>query len=261
MIDKKALTQKLNSLADTTSRFEDGARVIGEGDLALKAILNVIDETVLERKLTFQIGKAYVTVVAGGRRLQGVTKLSGDLDGALKVMGKVLSHDDAEVLESVAHVMNQFGERTGTLTLRTEVSDKIGGQTDAGVGITTLAEAWGVDMSSEPPTPLGQFIINCGASVNASLVIAQGEIVRAKGDKAIQDKLEGIANDQWSAFEDAHAKLRKQEQQEPTLVCLNTGLGDDTSIAVAKKDAEVSVFVFNSNKLGDVYSAWRKSAA
>ena len=262
MIDKKALSQKLDALAAANTSFQDGARLISDGEnpLPLVAILNEIDTTVLERKLTFRIGKSYVTVVAGGRRLQGMTKLSGDIDGALKVMGKIVSHDDDDVMQAVAHVMSQFGSRSGPVTVESASTDKMGTSTDTGVGLTTLSEAWGVELNLVPPTPLCQFIINCGASVNASLVIAQGEIVRAKGDKAIQGKLQDIANDQWANFEKAHAKLQKGDP-EPALICLNSGLGDETSLAVAKKDEEVSFFVFDPLQLGAVYSAWRDTAA
>jgi len=262
VIDKKALSQKLAALAATKTTFQDGARVISDGETtpALQAVLQEIDSTVLERKLTFRIGKSYVTMIAGGRRLQGMTKLSGDFDGALKVMGKIVAHDDAEVMSAVAHVMNQFGERGGQITVESSAADKMGTSTDTGVGAAVLADAWGVDLTNEPPTPLGQFIINCGASVNASLVIAQGEIIRAKGEKAIQDKLQDIANDQWDAFQAARTKLHKGVD-EPALICLNSGLGDETSLAVAKKDEEVSLFVFSPDQLGNVYSAWRETTA
>lgn len=262
MIDKKALSKKLNSLAASELRFDDGARIVAEGgsDHVLQAILDVIDETVLERKLTFQVDRSYVTVIAGGRRLQGITKLSGDIDGALKVIGKILSHEQTDVLESVAHVMTQLSERPGTVTVRSEHSNKMGAQTDAGVGAALLADLWDAEPEGNA-TPMGQFIINCGASVQASLVFAQGEIVRAKGDKAIQDKLQDIANDQWTSFEAAHAKLRKSKGAEPKLVCLNAGLDEATTLGVAKNDEEFSVFVFTSEDLTSVYSAWRDSAA
>jgi len=262
VIDTKALSQKLSELASTDTKFVDGARVLSDGENVpvLQAVLRTIDETVLDRKLTFRIGKSYVTMVVAGRRLQGMTKLSGDLDGALKVMGKIIARDDSELLDVVASVMTQFAEREGQLTVTSEPTEKLGEQSDAGVGLGTLTASWDVDMSSEPPTPLGQFIINCGASVNASLVIAQGEIIRAKGDQEIQDKLHNIAKEQWSTFVDAHAKLREEEASKPALVCLNSGIGDDTSLAVAKKDEEVSVFVFESAELPAVYSAWRDVA-
>jgi len=262
VIDKKALTQKLAALASTDTSFEKGARIISDGESTapLLAILQEIDSTVLERKLTFRVGKSYVTVIAGGRRLQGMTKLSGDLDGALKVMGKIISHDDADIMASVAHVMKQIGDREGRVSVETGAGDKMGTSTDTGVGTAILADAWGVDLNAEPPTPLGQFIINCGASVNASLVIAQGEIIRAKGDKAIQDKLAEVANDQWAAFEKAHSDLQDSDEG-PALFCLNSGLGDQNSLAVAKKDEEVSVFVFSPDQLGNVYSAWRETTA
>ncbi|SEW42186.1 hypothetical protein SAMN04488515_2934 [Cognatiyoonia koreensis] len=260
MIDKKALSHKLAALASSTTSFRDGARVISDGESTpiLNAILHEIDATVLNRKLTFRVGKSYVTIVAGGRRLQGMTKLSGDIDGALRVMGKIVTHDDAEVMDAVAHVMKQVGEKEGELTVESAMTDKIGSSTETGVGVGILSDAWGIDMALSPPTPLGQFIINCGASVNASLVIAQGEIIRAKGDKAIQDKLQDIANQQWSTFEKAHAKLRAGNA-EPSLICLNSGLGEGSSLAVAKRDDEVSLFCFSPDQLGNVYANWRET--
>lgn len=263
MIDKKALSQKLNALAEKDSTFVEGARVISNGETPspMQAILYAVDESVLDRKLTFRVGEAYVTVVVAGRRLQGLIKASGNLDGALKVMGKILSHDDADLLAGVAKIMHQLVEQGGQVTVLSEETQKLGTQSDAGVGISVLSDSWGVEMSSVPPTPMSQFIINCGASVNASLVIAQGQIVRAKGDKAIQDRLEHIANDQWDSFSSALGKLRKADSAEPALVCLNGGLTDETSLAVARSDDEMSVFVFNSDQLTTVYSKWRETTA
>jgi hypothetical protein len=263
VIDKKALSQKLTELAAKKSDFTDGNRVISDGakPAPMQAILHAIDETVLDRKLTFRAGASYATVVVAGRRLQGLTKASGNLDGALKVMGKVLSHDDSDLMTSIAAIMQQLVDQGGPVTVQSEDTQKLGTQSDAGVGVNTLADTWAVEMSSEPQTPMSQFIINCGASVNASLVIAQGKIVRAKGDKDIQGRLEHIANDQWGDFNSALGALRKANAEEPALVCLNGGLNDDTSLAVARNDDELSVFVFNSDQLSAVYSKWRETTA
>lgn len=263
MIDKTALSQKLKALGDKDSTFVDGARVISDGETPtpMQAILFAIDESVLDRKLTFRVGKAYVTVVVAGRRLQGLIKASGHLEGALKVMGKILSHDDTDLMDAIAGIMRQLVDQGSQVTVTSEETQKLGTQSDAGVGVNLLADSWGIEMSSEPPTPMAQFIINCGASVNASLVIAQGKIVRAKGDKAIQDRLEHIANDQWNNFNEALGALRKTDAAEPALVCLNGGLNEDTSVAVARNDEELSVFVFNSDQLTTVYSKWRETTA
>ena len=263
MIDKKALSQKLNALANKDTTFVEGARVISDGNTPapLQAILLAIDETVLDRKLTFRVGAAYVTVVVAGRRLQGLIKASGDLNGALKVMGKVLSHDDDDLLASIAAIIHQLVEKGGPVSVVSEDAEKLGTQSDAGVGISVLSAFWGADVSGQPPTPMSQFLINCGASVNASLVIAQGEVIRAQGDKAIQDRLAHIANDQWSSFNTALGALHKADAAEPALVCLNGGLTDETSLAVAKSDEELSVFVFDSDQLTTVYSKWRETTA
>lgn len=261
MIDKSALLHKLNALAEKDSSFIAGTRVISDGELPspMQAILSAIDESVLDRKLTFNVADSYATVVVAGRRLQGLIKASGNLEGALKVMGKVLSHDDADLLAAVANIMHQLVDQGGQVTVVSEDTKKLGTQSDAGVGVSVLADAWAVEMSSVPPTPMSQFILNCGASVNASLVIAQGEIIRAKGDKAIQDRLQHIANDQWDNFSDALGALRKVDTAEPALVCLNGGLTADTSVAVARNSEELSVFVFNSDQLTNVYSKWRET--
>ena len=263
MIDKQALSQKLKALGEKKTAFFDGARVISDGETPspMQAILLAIDETVLDRKLTFNVDGSYVTVVVAGRRLQGLIKASGKLDGALKVMGRILSHEDSELLDAVGGIMHQLVDQGGQVTVTSEAGEKLGTQSDAGVGASLLADSWGVEMSSVPPTAMAQFIMNCGASVNASLVIAQGKVVRAKGDKAIQDRLEHIANDQWDSFSRALGKLRKAEEAEPALVCLNGGLTDETSVAVARNEEELSVFVFNSDQLTTVYSKWRETTA
>lgn len=263
VIDKKALSEKLKALGEKDSAFIEGARIISDGETPgpIQAILFAIDETVLDRKLTFRVASSYVTVVVAGRRLQGLIKASGDLDGALKVMGKILSHDDTDLMQAVAGIMRQLVGQGGQVTVASEPTQKLGTQSDAGVGTHVLSESWGVEMSIVAPTPMAQFIISCGASVNASLVIAQGKIVRAKGDRAIQDRLEHIANDQWTQFNDALMKLRKADDMEPALVCLNGGLTDDTSLAVARTNDELSVFVFDSDQLTAVYSKWRETTA
>ena len=78
MSELSALAEKLSLLAAKEDIFKDGARVISQGGVPtpLNAMLQAIDDTVLERKLAFVTEKHTINIIAAGRRLRGISSAS-----------------------------------------------------------------------------------------------------------------------------------------------------------------------------------------
>ena len=138
MSDLNALAQKLNALATNDDVFDHGARVISQGGVPapLNALLDAIDETVLERRLDFAAGDAVVSLIAAGRRLRGLVAVSPANDTASALIGVPLSREEPDLLDAAFAVLTgTFGAAT-QLTVRSLPSEPFGTSGERGVAAT-----------------------------------------------------------------------------------------------------------------------------
>jgi hypothetical protein len=146
MSEKRQLAKKLAALTED-ALFEGGAMRLGPGGdrEALALILEAIDNTVLPRKLTFTVDGASVTLAVGGRRLSSVLATNGPVKADAKLVGTLLSNSETKALTKVHALLESVVTRNGAVMLTREEAEGRGGQSDTGVGVATLAEAWDID--------------------------------------------------------------------------------------------------------------------
>ncbi len=257
MTDNKALLAKLARLAARDEVFVDGGRVISRrgAPVPMVAILMEIDDTVLRRTLTFRAGETHVSAVVGGRRLQGLTSVSDDIEGASAVTGKVLDTEDGDLLDAVARVFAQLGRRDPVLTVRSGAPMALGERADAGLSAEALATYWDVDLSAEPPSPMENFLTNCGDAVGGSLQVAGDGTTTSTGDQAAVEALVRICESQLPNYLQAQTKLYPA-QKNPVLTCLDDVLGEHGSCGVVFTDKGTLLFAYDPDRRCDILSAW-----
>lgn len=256
-MDKTLLAQKLAALSSGGDTFANGLRVISDGrdPGVLTAILAEVDMTVLPRKLTFKMGTSEITLVAGGRRLRGLVKASKDIKGVTGTLGKALSRDDSDLLDGLRGIIDQFSATASPITVESDEPDAMGGQTDAGVTASTLAEIWSVPLHAVPQTPLQQFLRDCADLADAWVVMADGTESTHHGDGAKLEALKNALSEQWPTFSGSVDQLTG----ESGIIALNNALGEHGSIAIVKTSTEAAVICYPTDNMTKLHDAWTGS--
>jgi hypothetical protein len=258
VMDKQTLSQKLAALAAEDESFENGLRVVSDGVTppVLTAILTEIDMTVLPRKLTFQIGGSEISLVAGGRRLCGLVKVSKDIKGVMGVLGKVVSRDEPEVIEGLFDIIGQFAASAGQMTVVSDDPVAMGGQSDEGLSAQSLADHWDVDLHPQPPTPMIAFARACGDLVSAWVVLNDDTDNKTGGDGATLAVLKAAIAEKWADFSGSVDQLAG----ESGFICLNDALSDAGSVAILKGPSEAAILCYASQNMAQLHSLWSRSA-
>ena len=258
-MDKNILAQKLAALSSEGETFENGRRVISDGAEPgiLTAILAEIDMTVLPRKLTFRMQGSEVTLVAGGRRLRGLVKASKDIRGVVGVLGKSLSRDDAEVIDGLRGILDQFASKPGQLTVESDEPDALGGQTDAGITAESLAAMWEVPLAVGPISGMQQFIRDCGPLVTAWIILSDTAESSNGGDGTQLAAIKKALDQQWPTFSRSVDQLAGDQG----FICLNNALGDAGSVAIAKDADEAALICYDAENMTELHGRWTQAQA
>ena len=263
MTELAALSTKLAALAAEDDVFADGgARVISQDGkpAPLEALLQEVDNTVLERTLVFGIGDVALSIVVAGRRLRGIVEVDGDLPGIEAVVGEVLSRDEPDTLEAVGVQLAELCAAAPRITVRSTPVRPIGNSGDAGVSATGLATLWqdraGSDVSDGSGSLIERFLSTKAEVISGYVHFSDGKIAAESGETA---DLNDIWNSQVTEFLDRHQKLRGPIDG-PLLIGLDHALGPDKAIALAKDGDEACLLVCAPESLPALAASWAKAA-
>lgn len=257
-MDKKTLAEKLAALSSDGEKFENGLRVISDGSEPpiLTAILGEADMTVLPRKLTFRMNASEVTLVAGGRRLRGLVKASKDIKGVMGVLGKPLAREETDLLDGLRAILDQFTAAAGQLTVESDNPDAMGGQTDAGITASALAEIWNVPLHIAPVTPMQGFLRDCGTVATAWIILANDSDNVTGGDGTKLEALQNALSAQWDTFSQSVEHLTGDQG----FICLNNALGASGSVAIVTGAGEAALICYDEDDMTELHSLWLKSS-
>ncbi|MFT6074470.1 MAG: hypothetical protein ACJAZ1_001386 [Yoonia sp.] len=255
MSDLNALVQKLNSLATNDDVFDHGARVISQGGVPapLNALLDVIDETVLERRLDFAAGDAVVSLIAAGRRLRGLVAVSPANDAAAALIGAPLSRQEPDLLDTAFAVLTETLGAATQLTVRSLPPEPFGTSGERGVTATGLAEIWRVNMHEAPLSPMARFLLANRAALSAVLHVSVGDVLTSQGDIS---ELQSIWDTQVEAFLQSQESLPSHKDG-PQLICLDGALERDAAAALVLSNEDVALLVYDPAQLSALQASWR----
>ena len=255
MTDLTAISNKIAALLAEDTVFADGgARVLNHdgSPTPLTAILNEIDNTVLERTLIFELAGVSIAAVVAGRRFRGIVEINGDAPGADAIVGQAISTEDPDTLQAVGALLTGLSEVAGTVTVRHEPVRPIGGSGDAGVSANRLADLWVTDADAGPAPPIERFLSANSSRITGSVYVSDGAVIKSEGESA---PLETIWDEQIPEFRARQAKL-KSAQDGPMLTCLEGAIGGGAGAALAVFDEEACLFSFESEAIPNIITSW-----
>ncbi|WP_342077737.1 hypothetical protein [Yoonia sp. SS1-5] len=255
MIDNTSLSTKLAALVAADAVFVDGgARVISSGGapLPMSAILREVDNTVLERTLTFTMGDVTVSLVAAGRRFRGITAITGDVPDKDDVVGQFLSAEDPDTINTVGAALTAISTAAAKITVLAAPVKSSSPSADTGVPATALAVTWGVDLDAAPPPPVERFLAANAGVMGGLLYLVDDKLVEAEGDSEV---LQAIWDEQIVAFRTAHAKVRP-DQDGPVLICLENALAGEGAVALVSAKNETGLFSYDTAAIGTLLASW-----
>ena len=255
MSDLNALAQKLNALAAKDDQFDDGTRVISQGGVPapLTAMLGVIDETVLERRLDFIIDGVIISVIAAGRRLRGLIAMTPTTADATALAGNTLSRQEPVALDSAFAVLSGTLGNASRLTVRSLPTEPFGAGGERGIAAVDLAQMWQINMDEAPLPPMARFLQSNEAYLSAVLHVCAGKVVTSDGDVA---GLRQVWDTQVTAYLASTQRLANHEDG-PQLVCLEGAFGDGSASAIAMCEDDVALIVYDAARLGMLHASWQ----
>lgn len=255
MTDITSLAGKLAALvAENEVYTDDGARVISRGGnpTPLMAVLQEIDDTVLERTLMFAFGDVVISLSVAGRRLRGVVEIKGKVAGGPVLVGKLLSSEDEKTTKSLGNILQKLSKTIAFVTVKSAPPQSIGGNTDAGLPASQLADVWNVDLDEEPTPPMDRFLTACAKKIKDRISLVDMAAVEETGDV---DALKPLLDQQVPAFLKAQKALDKGYTG-PLLVCLDSPIIDDDPVAFALIENAGCLFSYASSDLPAILSSW-----
>lgn len=250
-----ALAETLTALAAKDDIFQDGARVISQGGVPnpMAAFLKAVDETMLERKLTFVTGKATINVIAAGRRLRGIAAASPAAGDISHLAGKTIAREEPDLIDDAYALLSETIGNASRLAVHSLPPDPFGKGGERGVSAAGLAALWKIDMHEAPLAPMERFLRTNSDGINALLHLTAGNVNTTQGDvSALQD----VWDNQVTAFIEAQNKLPDQDDG-PQLICLDGALEDGSAAAIAIAGDDVALLVYAPDHLGTLHSTWQ----
>ena len=254
MSELNALAQKLAMLASGEATDSSGARVISKGGepAPVVAILREIDDTVLERCLTFICGKSTINIVAAGRRMRGIRNVSPD--NKAEIIGQILSREEPEGVQAAYDLLLDLSGAADLVTVRSNAPEPFGKGGERGISAHGLADLWGLSLITEPKPPMEQFLFENASAFSSLLHVRKGEVISTAGDFAA---LQAIWNTQVDAFRKAHSKTIRGEEG-AQLINLDSAFDDGTSAAMALFENDVALIAYEAERFGDMQSSWQR---
>ena len=255
MSDMHALAQTLTALAAKDEIFQNGARVISQGGFPspMAAFLKAVDETMLERKLTFVAGPHTINVIAAGRRLRGFSAASPSLGDISHLAGKTIAREEPDLIDDAYALLSENIGNAARLAVHSLPPEPFGEGGERGISALSLAEMWNIDMHEAPLPPMERFLRTNGDGINALLHLSAGEVTATQGDVTA---LQGVWDTQVTAFMEEQTKLPGHEDG-PQLICLDGALEDGSAAAIAIAGDDVALLVCAPTQLGTLHTTWQ----
>ena len=255
MSDLQQIAEKLAQISDDSESYEHGARIISQGGMpsGMSALIRAIEDTVLERKLEIMTGTHLISLIASGRRLRGISQVVPAKGNSAKLVGKPLSRDDENTLDSVFALLSELVGSSVRLSLRSLPPEPFGKAGEYGVQATELAEIWQVDMDEEPLPAVERFL-RINESAFAAYLHANGsEVVSQDGDIGA---LQTIWDSQVEDFLAQRENLPGHADG-PQLLTLNGALGEGQAVALGLTDDALILMIHEAEAAPSLHASWQ----
>lgn len=250
----------LAALGAPQAVFRDGMRVISNGFFPppLLTVLREILATVMTRKLTFRCGESHLSFLVSERRLMKVLSASDDISEALPLVDAELSHDQDEVLETVAAALARLVQSEASVLVETGfagLADSSGG--GLGLPVAMLADVMQISLD-EREKPMLFFIEACAGLYVACLLRTDGAWLGTADETDIMDELQEIADTQWERFRESAAK-NTGPLGPARMISLGQVLDGDLSVTAVWAGEECALFAHEHGDLAGLHTLWQRA--
>ncbi len=247
------LAAKLARLAGKEEILPGGARRLAErGDgRALVALLDEVDDTILEAALSFESAGERLTLMVSGRRILSIEEASKGLRVDPALIGVPLAPEDEEIVAAVQDVLNRFTAPADQLIAAVGQGIRRGSETDLGLSPAQF------DQPEDLPTQntvLGRVAV--ASSPTARVLLKDGEIIHSEGPDHVREALEAVLEKQLLDFDEARFAA-SDGHIDPSLTCICGVMPDDLAVAMAVVATEIALFALPIEDLPRLHSLWR----
>lgn len=259
-------------LLDKLAKLRQRERVAGEGrrlrgatpEALVAAVVAEIDETILPRRLTFQVeGGVDVHLAVANRRLQALMSPVPELKGveADKLADHPLADaEDPGVSQTKEVLLATFAEAV-SVTIQSARPAGDGYPSDIGVPANILARAWGLSETVEealsPDQLVSRFLGELGDDAIAWLRIEGESVTDQGGDASVIEEL----GDHAAVFLDGYfGRFESLFPNDEGALATMIGPMSETGTAVIFVEAgEVTAFVSaKADRAPELIGAWQK---
>lgn len=225
---------------------------------AMDHILQVIDDTMLLRHVTFAVGSSTVTLRISGKRVLCLAAASDDMRLPDGLIDLPLTSSTSDALGQVAMLLQSLIEKAGTLTLERIPAKGVEGQTGSGVGVQMLQTRW-TEVRDTPKLPTAaRFRAMCKPVASAIIMLSDGEVETVWGAQSEVDHLERIFASVWSDFDRDHQSFVASESG--PLLRILTGVGSEEQTLVLAITEENQCLVLSDVKnVPELAAAWARA--
>ncbi len=250
-----SLASKVQELASDDVVFVGRARLLATaGSMPpITAILREIDNTVLDRKLSFQVGDVSFAVIAAGRRLQGFVELPEGTKDADKFLNQVLSEEDPDVMNAATNMIMQYRTAEAKVTVQSEPARRLGKGSDAGMSVNGLVRVWNVDMDAKSAPPVERFLAQSVEHLVSSLYVVNGQAVEMSDNAVL---LQSVWENQVPAFLEKYKKTNPHPGA-PALMCFEHPQDETGALALAISGEEIAIMSYKPETIGQLLEYWQ----
>ena len=259
MSKQRRLSHKLALLADQESVYRDGGRVISNGVYPppLNAILDEVDTTILQRRLTFRAGESHLAVMASGRRLLRICAASNDLPDQSAILDQILSLDETDALATALSAIAALAQKETAVLVESARPDDDAMRTDIGISTRHMGEALEVDLTTSAAKALRLFLESSGGAVAGCLMWDGATWAGAEDGDEESAKLLSFATDRLGDLREAGGG-EVAGAEPPQFMVFDGALGPRRAVAAAWVAGEMAVMAVDRARIGAVVQSWRR---
>ena len=258
MSNDTGLSGRIAELANETPEFDGKARVLNQSGARIDQLIDEIDRTLLASALTFDTGKARVTLHVAGRRLHMICDADGSLVDGSSVFSKPLTMEDEALRTHAAALLQDFVANGDLLAVVSEPSTLIDGDAPDSMSIDALRSACGIDTIEDSELPqMDRFIARASDHMSAWIQMNGNRLGNTSGNVANISSLKIALTTQLSTFE--QNRLRDcPSHTDPSMTCFLDAAEAGQSLGIAVFENGKLLFSAQTSEIKHVYRAFRQ---
>lgn len=258
MSNDTGLSSRIAELANETPEFNGTARVLNQSGARIDQLIEEIDRTLLASALTFDTGKARVTLHVAGRRLHMICDSDGSLVDSNSVFGQPLTMEDDALRTHAVALLQDFVASGQLLAVISEPSTLIDGDAPDSMSIDALRSACGIDMIEDSDLPqIDRFVARASDHMSAWIRMNGNRLGNTSGNVSNISSLKIALTTQLATFE-TNRMRDCASHSDPSMTCFLDASEPGQSLGIAAFENGKVLFSVQTSDISHVYRAFQQ---